>query len=85
MRYTAYLRKVDESIMLEVPPTMLEALHLSVGEAVGMVIERGRLVVEPTHRPRITLDELLAKCDATVEISTDCAWLNATPIGSERL
>ena len=85
MKYTTCVRKHGSAMMLEVPPTMLEALHLSVGEAVGRVVDRGRLVVEPAHRARVTLDELLAKCDATAEISADCTWLHAAPIGSERL
>ena len=84
--HTTNLRKVGGSIMLAVPPAILEILHLSAGAAVGMAVDHGRLVVEPAHRPRYSLDELLARCDANAEMSTeDQLWLNAAPVGNELL
>jgi antitoxin ChpS len=84
--HTTNLRKVGGSIMLAVPPAILEMLQLSAGAAVGMAVDHGRLVVEPTHRPRYSLDELLARCDANAEMSTeDQSWLNAAPVGNELL
>ena len=84
--HTTNLRKVGGSIMLAVPPAILEMLHLSAGAAVGMVVDHGRLVVEPSHRPRYSLEELLARCDATAERSIeDRAWQNASPVGNELL
>jgi antitoxin ChpS len=59
---TTNLRKVGGSVMLAVPPALLDILHLRPGVQVGIAIESGRLVVEPRHRPRYTLDELLAQC-----------------------
>jgi antitoxin ChpS len=43
-------------------------------------------VVEPAARPRYTLEELLAQCDASTEISAeDREWLDARPVGDELL
>jgi len=72
--------------MLAVPPAILDLLHLHAGATVGLAVDHGRLVVEPTLRPHYTLDELLAQCDASIEISEeDRAWLNGKPVGSELL
>jgi antitoxin ChpS len=84
--HTTSLRKVGDSIMLTVPPAILDLLHLHAGATVGLTVDRGRLVVEPTPRPHYSLDQLLAQCDATAEMSEeDRAWLDNTPIGSELL
>lgn len=84
--HTTNLRKVGGSVMLAVPPALLDVLHLAAGEKVGLAVENGRLVVEPMARPRYTLDELLAQCDASVEISAeDREWLDARPVGGELL
>ena len=66
--HTTNLRKVGGSVMLAVPPAILDLLHLAPGAKVGLAVEQGRLVVEPTARPRYTLDELLAQCDASAEV-----------------
>lgn len=84
--HTTNLRKVGGSIMLAVPPAILDLLHLHAGATVGLVVDDGRLVVEPTPRPRYSLDELLAQCDASAEISEeDRTWLDNRPVGSELL
>ena len=80
------LRKVGGSIMLTVPPVILDLLHLHAGATVGLSVDHGRLVIEPTPRPHYSLDELLAQCDASAEISEeDRAWLESKPVGSELL
>ncbi|RTK96753.1 MAG: antitoxin [Neisseriaceae bacterium] len=84
--HTTSLRKVGGSIMLAVPPVILDMLHLAAGATVGVSIENGRLVIEPTTRPHYTLDELLAQCDASAEISSeDQQWLDNPPLGNELL
>ena len=84
--HTTNLRKVGGSIMLAVPPAILEILHLHAGATVGLAVDHGRLVVEPTLRPRYSLDELLAQCDASAEVSAeDRDWLDSKPVGSELL
>lgn len=82
--HTTNLRKVGGSIMLSVPPAILDLLHLQAGATVGLAVIQGQLVVEPTPRPHYTMAELLAQCDATVELSAeDNAWLNSKPTGNE--
>ncbi len=84
--HTTSLRKVGGSVMLAVPPVILEMLHLAAGATVGVSIENGRLVIEPTTRPHYTLGELLAQCDASADIgSEDQQWLDNPPIGNELL
>jgi len=61
-------------------------LRLQAGATVGLAVNDGSLMVTPNPRPRYTLDELLAQCDASAEISTDDReWLNACPVGKELL
>lgn len=84
--YTTSLRKVGGSVMLAVPPAILDLLRLRSGTVVGVSVEGGRLVVEPQQRPRYTLDELLAQCDASAEITDEeREWIDAKPVGGELL
>lgn len=81
------LRKVGGSVMLSVPPALLDELHLQAGESVGLSIDEGRLVVNPRPtKPRYKLAELLAQCDASDKLSAeDRQWLDAAPVGNELL
>ena len=82
--HTTNLRKVGGSVMLAVPPVLLDTLHLRPGVKVGIAIERGRLVVEPQRRPRYTLNELLAKCNPrAARTKDDREWLGNRPAGAE--
>ena len=84
--HTTNLRRVGGSIMLAVPPALLDLLRLRVGAKVDIAVENGRLIVEPRKRPIYSLDELLAQCDATDTPSTeDRAWIEAGPVGNELL
>lgn len=80
------LRKVGGSVMLAVPPALLELLHLKAGASVGVAVDGGRLVVEASPRPRYTLAELLAASDYSESAaSEDREWLDAPAIGREIL
>ena len=82
--HTTNLRKVGGSIMLAVPPALLDILHLRPGAKVGLAIQGGRLVVEPQQRPRYTLAELLAQCDPQAPHGQeDREWLDDQPTGKE--
>lgn len=82
--HTTSLRKVGGSVMLAVPPALLDVLGLSAGARVGLAVENGRLMVEPEARPRYTLEELLAQCDASADPPDgDGDWLEARPAGGE--
>lgn len=84
--HTTNLRKVGGSVMLAVPPALLDVLGLKAGEEVALVVDGARLIVEPQKRPRYTLDELLAQCDAAAEPSSDeREWLESPPVGGELL
>ena len=80
------LRKVGGSVMMSVPPAILDLLHLRAGDKVGLDVDNGRIVVDPQPRPSYSLDELIAKCDASAEIPTeDRDWLEANAFGREIL
>jgi antitoxin ChpS len=82
--HMTHLRKVGGSVMLAVPPALLDVLELQVGAAVALAVEGGRLIVEPQPRPRYSLDELLAQCDPSAEMTQeDREWLDAKPVGDE--
>lgn len=57
--HTTRLKRVGGSVMLTVPPALLNALSLGTDNEVGMVIDNGRLIVEPYRRPQYSLAELL--------------------------
>lgn len=83
----ANLRQVGGSVMLAVPPVMLEQLDLSAGSTVKMTIDRDSLIVKPAEkRPAYTLEELLAQCDPGAPLSDeDRQWLSDSPRGREIL
>jgi antitoxin ChpS len=78
------LRKVGGSVMMAVPPALLDLLHIGAGAKVGLAVDNGRLVVDPQPRPRYTLDELLAQCDGAAERNDEAStWLDDAPTGDE--
>ena len=82
--HTTNLRKVGGSIMLAVPPALLDILHLHPGAKVGIAVESGRLVVEPRQRRRYTLAELLAQCNPKApRTKEEKEWLDSKPVGGE--
>jgi antitoxin ChpS len=84
--HTTNLRKVGGSVMLAVPPAVLDMLQLQAGATVALVVDNGRLIVEPQRRRRYKLDELLAQCDPAAELrGEDRERLHARPVGRELL
>ncbi|MGK9086155.1 antitoxin [Brucella intermedia] len=82
--HTTNLRKVGGSIMLAIPPALLDVLHLSAGAKVGLVVDNGRLVVEPKARPRYTMAELLAASDySQPRLAEEREWIDAPAVGGE--
>lgn len=80
------LRKVGGSVMLAVPPALLDLLHLKAGAPVGVAVDGGRLVVDPSPRPRYSLAELLAASDYSgPHAPDDREWLDAPAVGREIL
>jgi len=82
--HSTNLRKVGGSVMLAVPPALLDILSLQAGAKVGIAVERGRIVVEPQRRRRYSLKELLAQCDPKARRSKrEREWLESKPVGGE--
>ena len=80
------LRKVGGSVMLAVPPAILDQLHLKAGATVGLAVEGDRLVLKAQKRPKYTMKELLAKSDYSAPLERteeELEWLNAPPVGRE--
>jgi antitoxin ChpS len=81
---TSTLRNVGGSIMMTIPKPVLEALGLFANEKVALLLEGGRLIIEPQPKPRHTLEELLAQCDPEASPDEDeLAWDQARPVGRE--
>ena len=81
---TTCLRKVGGSVMLTVPPSYLDLLHLQPGAMVGMTVEGGRLMIDPKPRPRYTLAELLAASDySQPQPIEEREWIDAQAVGRE--
>jgi antitoxin ChpS len=84
--HSTNLRKVGGSVMLAVPPALLDVLNLQAGATVGIAAEGGRLVVEPRQRRRYTLNELLARCNPKARRSkAEREWLDGKSVGREIL
>lgn len=82
--YTSTLRKVGGSTMLAVPPAILNLLQMESGARVSMVVESGRLIIEPSPKKKYSLQELLDQCDASAPLSDDdAAWTSSSAMGKE--
>lgn len=81
-----HLRKVGGSVMLAVPPSVLDLLDLRAGAPVTIAVEDGRLVVASRPRPRYALVDLLAQCEPEADRSAeDQEWSSSGPVGGEAL
>lgn len=84
--HTTNLRKVGGSVMLAVPPTILDLLHLQAGTTVGLSVDQGRLIIEPQPRRRYTLAELLAASDySEPQPPEEREWVDTPAVGRELL
>ncbi|MGD0731548.1 MAG: AbrB/MazE/SpoVT family DNA-binding domain-containing protein [Terracidiphilus sp.] len=84
--HTTNLRKVGGSVMLAVPPAILDELQLHAGSTVGLAVDGDRLILKPRRRPRYTLDELLAQCDYSGPLTAEeREWIDAPAVGRELL
>lgn len=80
------LRRAGDSVMLSVPPSILEYLGLAAGSEVRVSVEGGRMIVTPGHQSRYDLDALLAQLDADIEWDEEGRlWIDAAPMGREML
>jgi antitoxin ChpS len=84
---TTTLKKAGGSLVMTVPASVRDAMDLSEGQRLTVVVDNGRIVLEPAvPRRRYTLEELLAQCDFDQPYSEEeRVWLDAPPIGRELL
>ena len=85
--YSSNLRKVGGSVMLAVPPAILDMVQLQSGSAVNISVENGRLIIDPRPSKRYALQDLLDQCDASAPMPDDstCQWTQSSPQGRELL
>lgn len=84
MPHKARLRKVGGSVMVAIPPGLLDELDLKPDASVDMTVKSGKLLLEASARPRFTLDELLAQCRPAAPMDADeREWLESPPAGRE--
>ena len=82
--HTTNLRKVGGSVMLAVPPAILDLLQLQAGATVGVAVTDGRLIVDPRPQPRYTMAELLAASDySQPQTAEEREWVDAPAVGRE--
>jgi antitoxin ChpS len=80
------LRKIGGSVMLAIPPAILDMLHPHAGDSVSLFVDRGRLVVNPNPQPSYTLEELLAASDySQPQLAEEREWIDAPAVGGELL
>jgi antitoxin ChpS len=77
------LRKVGGSVMVVVPPAILDELGLGSESVVDLAVRQGKLVIAPKKRRRYTLDELIAQCDPKAPFEKDRSWVTDKSVGRE--
>ena len=85
--YTTRLRNVGGSVMLAVPPALLDLLQLGVGAAVEISVENDRLIVQSKRRPVSihSTNYWHSATRSTPSSEEDRAWIDAKPVGKELL
>lgn len=82
--HTTNLRDIGGSVMLVVPPVLLDQLDLKTGGTVGVTIADARLVIDPEPKPRYTLAELLDASDySQPQPAEEREWVDAPAVGGE--
>ena len=83
---TTSLRKVRGSVMLAVPPAILDQLRLHAGSTIGLSVDGERLVIDPQTGPRFKPAELLEQSDyASPQPPTEREWVDSLAVGGELL
>jgi antitoxin ChpS len=81
---TATLRSLGGSIVLAIPPSLLDSLHLKAGSTVDIRLENNCLTLKPA-RKRYTLDELLVGLTESDTLPMDREFESIQPLGCEVL
>ncbi len=84
--YTTNLRKVGGSVMLALPPSLLEVVDFQVNTEVGITVQNGCLIVEARKPRRYSLQSLIDQCDPSAPPPpNDPEWLDMPTVGAEVL
>ena len=83
------IKRYGGSLMLPLPPHILEVLGAAEGTEMSLVLdENRRLIVAPLRKKRYSLMELLAQCEgaqvAGTEDAGDHEWLTSPPTDDNR-
>ncbi|EBW2268522.1 AbrB/MazE/SpoVT family DNA-binding domain-containing protein [Salmonella enterica] len=87
--YSTTFRKVGGSLMLSVPPALIEALNIKPGDAGTIEVRDGQLVAAPLKRPsrgRRTVAQIVAGIDPQDVAewrATAVTDLMSDPVGKE--
>jgi antitoxin ChpS len=82
--YVTALRAIRDSVMITIPRAVMESLNLVPDTLVRLSVCEGRLIVEPRHRPRFTLGQLIEQCDLSADLTEeDRVWLDTAPMCPE--
>lgn len=86
------LKKAGGSLVMTVPASARNLLHLREGQEMAVSVEGSKVVLEPmaagkpmrVRRPKYTLDELVAGYNADAPLTDEeRAWMDAPPVGRE--
>jgi len=77
------ISKWGNSLGVRLPKPIAEKSRLGEGSAVDIAVTADGSVIISPARKRVTLDDLLAKCDPTAPLSADRDWMDAAPVGLE--
>lgn len=86
------LKKAGGSLVMTVPASARNLLHLTEGQEMAVSVEGSKVVMEPmprakamrVRRPKYTLDELVAGMNPDAPPSDEeRAWMDAPPAGRE--
>lgn len=68
------IRRQGGAAIMTIPMDVLRMAELEIGEEVSLLIQDGRLVVEPMHRRRrLTMSELLKGSDVIKRLTAETA------------
>jgi antitoxin ChpS len=77
------IQKWGNSAAVRLPATLLELVHLSLGDKLTVEVRPEGIVLTPA-RPKYSLEELVAQCDPKAAMPEDlAAWNNLKPVGRE--
>lgn len=72
---TSKIRRQGGSAVVTIPPALLKALGLNVGDEITLSIESGRLVAQRAARKRYSLAELLKGSTDIKRLTAEIAWV----------